>query len=194
VCPILSSLGPTGCLRWPAHVGCFAITTVFSHAQTVVLCGACSSVLCQPTGGKARLTEGLSLPCPRTVQISYVFPQAAHTVERTKLMMFWVSELSSCIVLHTHYLVLLIDNVNEPAPLIVRSMPNFKGAHNAGENDLKCAPLLSQLLRWGYPGSHSPLLREVNNEYPILGKCLLEYIMFRGRVSRRQSSSLYGGL
>ncbi|KAM6497950.1 40S ribosomal protein S27 [Amanita muscaria] len=38
--------------------GCFAISTVFSHAQTVVLCGACSSVLCQPTGGKARLTEG----------------------------------------------------------------------------------------------------------------------------------------
>ncbi|KAF9499931.1 hypothetical protein BDN71DRAFT_79603 [Pleurotus eryngii] len=38
--------------------GCFAITTVFSHAQTVVLCGSCSSVLCQPTGGKARLTEG----------------------------------------------------------------------------------------------------------------------------------------
>ncbi|KAI0815298.1 40S ribosomal protein S27 [Irpex lacteus] len=38
--------------------GCFAITTVFSHAQTVVLCGACTSVLCQPTGGKARLTEG----------------------------------------------------------------------------------------------------------------------------------------
>ncbi|EPQ60960.1 40S ribosomal protein S27 [Gloeophyllum trabeum ATCC 11539] len=40
--------------------GCFAITTVFSHAQTVVLCGSCSSVLCQPTGGKARLTEGSS--------------------------------------------------------------------------------------------------------------------------------------
>ncbi|PSR73156.1 hypothetical protein EW026_g373 [Hermanssonia centrifuga] len=40
--------------------GCFAITTVFSHAQTVVLCGACTSVLCQPTGGKARLTEGSS--------------------------------------------------------------------------------------------------------------------------------------
>ncbi|KAI9142750.1 ribosomal protein S27-domain-containing protein [Paraphysoderma sedebokerense] len=39
--------------------GCFTITTVFSHAQTVVLCGSCSSVLCQPTGGKARLTEGL---------------------------------------------------------------------------------------------------------------------------------------
>lgn len=45
-------------LRLFYPIGCFAITTVFSHAQTVVLCGACSSVLCQPTGGKARLTEG----------------------------------------------------------------------------------------------------------------------------------------
>jgi ribosomal protein S27E len=25
-------------------------TTVFSHASTVVFCGACSTVLCQPTG------------------------------------------------------------------------------------------------------------------------------------------------
>mmetsp|Transcript_5732 Transcript_5732/g.11388 ORF Transcript_5732/g.11388 Transcript_5732/m.11388 type:complete len:86 (-) Transcript_5732:36-293(-) len=40
--------------------GCFSITTVFSHAQTVVLCGNCNTVLCQPTGGKARLTEGCS--------------------------------------------------------------------------------------------------------------------------------------
>eukprot|EP01115_Flamella_aegyptia_P004672 TRINITY_DN199_c5_g1_i1.p1 TRINITY_DN199_c5_g1~~TRINITY_DN199_c5_g1_i1.p1 ORF type:complete len:84 (-),score=13.46 TRINITY_DN199_c5_g1_i1:235-486(-) len=40
--------------------GCFAITTVFSHAQTVVLCGSCATVLCQPTGGIARLTEGCS--------------------------------------------------------------------------------------------------------------------------------------
>eukprot|EP00028_Trichosphaerium_sp_Am-I-7-wt_P009562 CAMPEP_0168522678 /NCGR_PEP_ID=MMETSP0405-20121227/9485_1 /TAXON_ID=498012 /ORGANISM="Trichosphaerium sp, Strain Am-I-7 wt" /LENGTH=86 /DNA_ID=CAMNT_0008544315 /DNA_START=16 /DNA_END=276 /DNA_ORIENTATION=- len=40
--------------------GCYNITTVFSHASTVVLCGACSTVLCQPTGGKARLTEGCS--------------------------------------------------------------------------------------------------------------------------------------
>ncbi|CAI5509730.1 unnamed protein product [Closterium sp. NIES-64] len=40
--------------------GCFSITTVFSHSQTVVLCGSCSTVLCQPTGGKARLTEGCS--------------------------------------------------------------------------------------------------------------------------------------
>jgi len=40
--------------------GCFNITTVFSHAQTVVFCDSCASVLCQPTGGKARLTEGCS--------------------------------------------------------------------------------------------------------------------------------------
>lgn len=38
--------------------GCFNITTVFSHSQTVVVCGSCSAVLCQPTGGRARLTEG----------------------------------------------------------------------------------------------------------------------------------------
>ena len=35
-------------------------TTVFSHAQSVVLCGNCNQVLCQPTGGKARLMEGCS--------------------------------------------------------------------------------------------------------------------------------------
>ncbi|KAF3133219.1 hypothetical protein TWF703_007062 [Orbilia oligospora] len=40
--------------------GCYVITTVFSHAQTVVICGSCATVLCQPTGGKARLTEGCS--------------------------------------------------------------------------------------------------------------------------------------
>jgi len=38
--------------------GCFTITTVFSHAQTVVSCSTCSQILCQPSGGKARLTEG----------------------------------------------------------------------------------------------------------------------------------------
>ncbi|XP_074252588.1 small ribosomal subunit protein eS27-like [Saimiri boliviensis] len=42
------------------YPGCYKITTVFSHALTVVLCAGCSSVLCQPTGGKARLTEGRS--------------------------------------------------------------------------------------------------------------------------------------
>ncbi|KAL9454509.1 hypothetical protein AB3S75_009995 [Citrus x aurantiifolia] len=35
--------------------GCFNI-----HSQTVVVCGNCQSVLCQPTGGRARLTEGCS--------------------------------------------------------------------------------------------------------------------------------------
>ena len=34
--------------------GCYRITTVFSHAQTVVVCAGCSTVLCQPTGGRAR--------------------------------------------------------------------------------------------------------------------------------------------
>merc|ERR1712187_959380 len=40
--------------------GCFQITTVFSHAQTVVMCSGCNMHLCEPTGGKARLTEGCS--------------------------------------------------------------------------------------------------------------------------------------
>ncbi|KAL6949765.1 40S ribosomal protein S27-B [Hanseniaspora vineae] len=40
--------------------GCLNITTVFSHAQTAVTCESCSKVLCQPTGGKAKLTEGTS--------------------------------------------------------------------------------------------------------------------------------------
>lgn len=38
--------------------GCYKITTVFSHAQSVVICTGCSTILCQPTGGRARLTEG----------------------------------------------------------------------------------------------------------------------------------------
>merc|ERR1712203_512943 len=47
------------------------ITTVFSHAQTVVLCVGCSTVLCQPTGGKARLTEGCSF---RRSSIEVTYP------------------------------------------------------------------------------------------------------------------------
>lgn len=42
------------------YLGCLNISTVFSHAQTVVLCSSCGTVLCQPTGGRARLTEGKS--------------------------------------------------------------------------------------------------------------------------------------
>lgn len=38
--------------------GCYKITTVFSHAQSVVVCVGCNTVLCQPLGGKAKLTEG----------------------------------------------------------------------------------------------------------------------------------------
>ncbi|KAJ2684480.1 40S ribosomal protein S27-like [Coemansia sp. RSA 1285] len=40
--------------------GCFNITVVFSNSQSVVTCTGCSTVLCQPTGGRARLTEGCS--------------------------------------------------------------------------------------------------------------------------------------
>lgn len=40
--------------------GCYKITTVFSHAQGVVVCAGCSTILCQPTGGRAKLTEGLT--------------------------------------------------------------------------------------------------------------------------------------
>ncbi|XP_029789144.1 40S ribosomal protein S27-like [Suricata suricatta] len=40
--------------------GCYQTTTIFSHAQMVVLCVGCCTVLFQPTGGKARLTEGCS--------------------------------------------------------------------------------------------------------------------------------------
>lgn len=39
---------------------CTEITTVFSHAQTVVVCAGCATMLCHPSGGKARLTEGCS--------------------------------------------------------------------------------------------------------------------------------------
>ncbi|XP_059757558.1 small ribosomal subunit protein eS27-like [Balaenoptera ricei] len=41
--------------------GCYKITTVFSHARTAVLCVGCSTVLCQPARGKARLTGGCSI-------------------------------------------------------------------------------------------------------------------------------------
>lgn len=40
--------------------GCVQITTVFSHAQSTVTCTGCGTVLCTPSGGKARLTEGSS--------------------------------------------------------------------------------------------------------------------------------------
>ncbi|XP_028373556.1 40S ribosomal protein S27-like, partial [Phyllostomus discolor] len=39
---------------------CYNITTVFRHVQMIVLCAGGSTVLCQPPGGKARLTERCS--------------------------------------------------------------------------------------------------------------------------------------
>ncbi|CAJ1060501.1 S ribosomal protein S27-like [Xyrichtys novacula] len=39
--------------------GCYKITTIFSHAQTAVPCGGCSLILCQPGGGKCRLTPDM---------------------------------------------------------------------------------------------------------------------------------------
>ncbi|KAM9761674.1 small ribosomal subunit protein eS27-like [Menidia menidia] len=38
--------------------GCYRITTIFSHAQTVVACPGCSIILCTPGGGKCTLTAG----------------------------------------------------------------------------------------------------------------------------------------
>ncbi|EGD77621.1 40s ribosomal protein S27 [Salpingoeca rosetta] len=46
--------------------GCAFISTVFSHASTVVVCSNCTQILCQPTGGKARLTEGCSFRKKKT--------------------------------------------------------------------------------------------------------------------------------
>ncbi|XP_029806608.1 40S ribosomal protein S27-like [Suricata suricatta] len=51
---------PSSCMMDMKCPSCYKITTIFSHAQKVVLCGGCSTVLCQPTRGKGRLTEGCS--------------------------------------------------------------------------------------------------------------------------------------
>ncbi|XP_053778591.2 small ribosomal subunit protein eS27-like [Desmodus rotundus] len=44
-------------VKW---LGCYEMTVICSPAQTVVLCAGYSTVLCQPTGGTARLIEGCS--------------------------------------------------------------------------------------------------------------------------------------
>ncbi|TKS82104.1 40S ribosomal protein S27 [Collichthys lucidus] len=70
--------------------GCYKITTVFSHAQTVVLCVGCSTVLCQPTGGKARLTEvsycNRKLSAAREQQISVKRDAEAKTNSKRKIL------------------------------------------------------------------------------------------------------------
>jgi len=38
--------------------GCITISTVFSHAQSVVKCSGCAQDLTIPTGGKCTITEG----------------------------------------------------------------------------------------------------------------------------------------
>lgn len=38
--------------------GCLEIVTIFSHAQTVVICSLCGAVLAYPKGGKSALVDG----------------------------------------------------------------------------------------------------------------------------------------
>ena len=38
--------------------GCGASSTLFSHAQSVVACNSCRTVIAKPTGGKCQLTYG----------------------------------------------------------------------------------------------------------------------------------------
>ncbi len=52
--------------------GCANITTVFSHAQTVVVCSGCAQVLCTPSGGKAKLSEGT--PAHASARLSSLLP------------------------------------------------------------------------------------------------------------------------
>ncbi|KAF9087804.1 40S ribosomal protein S27-like [Mortierella sp. GBA35] len=40
--------------------GCQTISPLYSHADTVVNCPKCNNVLAQPTGGLAKLSEGVS--------------------------------------------------------------------------------------------------------------------------------------
>lgn len=51
---------PNSCFMDVKCPNCYAITTVFSNAQNVVVCAGCNTILSQPTGGKCKLTEGCS--------------------------------------------------------------------------------------------------------------------------------------
>ncbi|KAM5315059.1 small ribosomal subunit protein eS27-like [Glossophaga mutica] len=57
---------PSSYVRDVGFPGCCKVSTTFSHAQTTVWCVGCPTVLCQPTGGKARLPEGCSFRRKRT--------------------------------------------------------------------------------------------------------------------------------
>ncbi|XP_012498136.1 PREDICTED: 40S ribosomal protein S27-like [Propithecus coquereli] len=50
--------------------GCYKITMALSQAQTVVLCVDYSIVLCKPTGGNTKLTEGCSFRRNRHYMLS----------------------------------------------------------------------------------------------------------------------------
>lgn len=77
--------------------GCFQITTVFSHADSAVQCGSCQTLLCQPQGGKARLTEGASLlllaislrsllTCHSSLQTRLLVPKEVDLLDLTPLI------------------------------------------------------------------------------------------------------------
>mmetsp|Transcript_25608 Transcript_25608/g.44749 ORF Transcript_25608/g.44749 Transcript_25608/m.44749 type:complete len:83 (-) Transcript_25608:37-285(-) len=38
---------------------CYNLTIAFSHAQTVISCEGCNTILCTPSGGKSILKEGV---------------------------------------------------------------------------------------------------------------------------------------
>lgn len=38
--------------------GCGASSTIFSHAQSVIACDSCRTVIAKPTGGKCKMTYG----------------------------------------------------------------------------------------------------------------------------------------
>ncbi|XP_012733271.1 40S ribosomal protein S27-like [Fundulus heteroclitus] len=58
--------GPNSYFMDVKCIGCYRISTIFSHAGTVVVCPGCSVILCRPRGGKCRLTAGCSFrkKCP----------------------------------------------------------------------------------------------------------------------------------
>lgn len=98
------------------HV-CDNRTTVFSHSQTVVVCGNCQTVLCQPTGGRARLTEGCSFRRKGDwskesilLQLLMVFlpNQKLFRVTNYKLSILWLAFLSFLLYGNTNMMVVLI--------------------------------------------------------------------------------------
>uniref|UniRef100_A0A3B3XFN8 40S ribosomal protein S27 n=1 Tax=Poecilia mexicana TaxID=48701 RepID=A0A3B3XFN8_9TELE len=53
-------------------IGCYRISTIFSHAHTVVACPGCSVILCRPRGGKCRLTAGGCSVKPHLVYMTLI--------------------------------------------------------------------------------------------------------------------------